>query len=420
MKQQEVTSPAIDIKAAQHYFSGYGGMFVAEILVPVLQQLENEYVKALNDPEFNQTLNDLLRDFAGRPTPLYLCRNIASNFNADIYLKREDLLHGGAHKTNQVLAQALLAKRMGKHRIIAETGAGQHGVATAMVGALLDLEVVIYMGEKDVIRQQPNVQRMELLGAKVITVTAGSSSLKDAINEALRDWIASYETTHYLLGTVAGPAPFPDMVRQFQQIIGQEARSQIQQQAGRLPDIAMACIGGGSNAIGLFQAFLNDDSVTLIGVEAAGKGLDTKEHGATMNKGQKGIFQGCLSKIIQSDDGQIEESYSISAGLDYPGVGPQHVALQESKRAEYFAVTDDEAVDASLLLTRKEGIIPALESSHALAYALKVAEAHPASEDKLCILVNLSGRGDKDLATIMAALSLKKRALRKEENNYDN
>ncbi len=389
---------------AQHYFSDYGGRYVAEILVPALQQLEDEYNRALKDPEFLAELDKLLADYAGRPTPVLKCRNITRNFNADIYLKREDLLHGGAHKTNQVLAQALLAKRMGKKRIIAETGAGQHGVATAMVCSLLDLEAVIYMGKKDVIRQKPNVQRMQLLGAKVITVKAGSSSLKDAINEALRDWTSSYNNTHYLLGTVAGPAPYPDMVRRFQQIIGIEARKQIQQQAGRLPDMAIACVGGGSNAMGLFQAFIADDEVKLVGVEPAGKGLDTLEHGATMNKGALGIFQGCLSRVIQTEEGQIKESYSVSAGLDYPGVGPQHVALQEAGLADYQAVTDDEAIRASLILTRYEGIIPALESSHALAYALKVAENHPKEEKKLCLLVNLSGRGDKDLATILAVL----------------
>lgn len=398
------------IKSVNHYFSTYGGMFVPEILVPALQQLEQEYLRALNDPEFNSTLEQLLADYAGRPTPVFRCRNLSRGLNADIYLKREDLLHGGAHKTNQVLAQALLAKRMGKKRIIAETGAGQHGVATAMVCALLDLEAVIYMGEKDVIRQQPNVQRMKLLGAEVIPISAGSASLKDAINEALRDWTASYETTHYLIGTVAGPAPFPDMVRSFQQVIGIEARRQIQEQAGRLPDMAIACVGGGSNAIGLFQAFLEDDEVSLIGVEAAGKGLDTEQHGATMNRGELGIFQGCLSQVVQTSEGQIRESYSISAGLDYPGVGPQHVALKESGAAVYHAVTDKEAVDASIQLTRQEGIIPALESSHALAYALKVARQHPENEAKLCILVNLSGRGDKDLATVLAAI---------EENRHD-
>ncbi len=393
---------------AQHYFSDFGGMYVAEILVPALEQLEDEYNKALEDPDFLQQLDQLLADYAGRPTPVFKCRNITRNVNADIYLKREDLLHGGAHKTNQVLAQALLAMRMGKKRIIAETGAGQHGVATAMVCALLDLKAVIYMGEKDVVRQQPNVQRMKLLGAEVITVTAGSSSLKDAINEALRDWTASYETTHYLLGTVAGPAPYPDMVRRFQQIIGIEAREQIQQQAGRLPDMAIACVGGGSNAMGLFQAFLQDEEVQLVGVEPAGKGLDTKEHGATMNKGELGIFQGCFSRVLQTDEGQIKESYSVSAGLDYPGVGPQHVAFQKAGLAQYMAVTDDEAITASLLLTRHEGIIPALESSHALAYALKVAENHPQDADKLCLLVNLSGRGDKDLATVLALIGEKK------------
>jgi len=400
-----------DQEKAQHYFADYGGMFVPEILVPALEELEQEYEKALQDPEFNNTLEQLLANYAGRPTPVFQCLNMLSDCNADIYLKREDLLHGGAHKTNQVLAQALLAKRMGKKRIIAETGAGQHGVATAMVCALLDLDVVIYMGEKDVVRQQPNVQRMQLLGAKVITVTAGSSSLKDAINEALRDWTSSYEQTHYLLGTVAGPAPYPDMVRRFQQIIGIEARRQIQQQAGRLPDMAIACVGGGSNAMGLFQAFIPDEEVKLVGVEAAGKGLNTAEHGATMHHGALGIFQGCLSKVIQTEEGQITESYSISAGLDYPGVGPQHVALQTSGRADYQAVTDQEALEASLLLTRKEGIIPALESSHALAYAIRVAKAHPENADRLCLLVNLSGRGDKDLATVLAAI---------EENRHAN
>lgn len=398
------------LQSAQHYFEGFGGVFVAEILVPALEQLEQAYVDALNDPAFHAELTALLKDFAGRPTPLYKCKNICRDFNVDLYLKREDLLHGGAHKTNQVLAQALLAKRMGKKRIIAETGAGQHGVATAMVCALLDLKAIIYMGEKDVVRQQPNVQRMKLLGAEVISVDAGSASLKDAINEALRDWTSSYEDTHYLLGTVAGPAPYPDMVRQFQQIIGLEAREQIRQQAGQLPDQAIACVGGGSNAIGLFQGFLDDESVKLVGVEAAGKGLDTEEHGATMSRGKIGIFQGCKSRIVQTDEGQITESYSISAGLDYPGVGPQHVALQETGRACYEAVTDDEALDASLLLTRKEGIIPALESSHALAYALKVAKEHPQQVDKLCLLVNLSGRGDKDLATVLEAIGERKNA----------
>jgi len=399
-----INEPLIDNKDIHHYFEGFGGLFVAEILVPALEQLENEYQSALADKNFNQQLQQLLKDYAGRPTPLFKCQNIMSDYNAELYLKREDLLHGGAHKTNQVLAQALLAVRMGKKRIIAETGAGQHGVATAMVCALLGLEAVIYMGEKDVIRQQPNVQRMQLLGATVITVTAGSASLKDAINEALRDWTASYENTHYLLGTVAGPAPFPDMVARFQKIIGIEARKQILEQAGRLPDIAMACVGGGSNAIGLFQAFVDDSEVSLIGVEAAGKGIDTNEHGATMAHGEIGIFQGCKSKILQSDEGQIKESYSISAGLDYPGVGPQHVAYEKLGIAKYESVTDNEAVQASLLLTRKEGIIPALESSHALAHAIKIARAHSHDEEPLCLLVNLSGRGDKDLATILSAL----------------
>lgn len=390
----------------KHYFSDgdsgeYGGMFVPEILVPALKELEEAFEQSLTDQDFINELQRLLTDFAGRPTPLLHCKNLSKIGNADIYFKREDLLHGGAHKTNQVLAQAMLAQRMGKKRIIAETGAGQHGVACAMVCALLDLDLVVYMGAKDVERQQPNVQRMKLLGAEVIPVSIGSSSLKDAINDALRDWTASYETTHYLIGTVAGPAPFPAMVARFQRIIGDEARQQMLDKIGRLPDEAIACVGGGSNAIGLFQAFLNDDSVKLVGVEAGGLGLDTDSHGATLGLGDEGIFQGCLTKVLQDHDGQIHESFSVSAGLDYPGIGPQHVALQNSGRANYVAVTDDDALSASLEVTRSEGIIPALESSHAIAYALEKARSHPEDEPRLCLLINLSGRGDKDLNTVL-------------------
>jgi len=390
----------------REYFGNFGGMFVPEILVPALQQLQQAFYDSLEDADFMEQLNILLSDFAGRPTPVLHCKNLSKIGNADIFFKREDLLHGGAHKTNQVLAQALLAKRMGKNRIIAETGAGQHGVACAMVCALLDMELVVYMGAKDVERQQPNVQRMKLLGAEVIPVAIGSSSLKDAINEALRDWTASYDDTHYLIGTVAGPAPFPEMVARFQRIIGDEARQQMLDKTGRLPDEAIACVGGGSNAIGLFQAFLADQAVACVGVEAGGLGMETDHHGATLNKGKEGIFQGCLTKILQDDDGQIQESFSVSAGLDYPGIGPQHVDLQKQGRANYVAVNDDQAIAASLKVTHDEGIIPALESSHAIAYAIERAKNHPEDEQRLCLLVNLSGRGDKDLNTVLARIGV--------------
>ncbi len=376
------------------YFGSYGGMFVPEILVPALEQLENAFNDAVNDPVFLKELNALLTHFAGRPTPLYQCRNLTAEHEGKIFLKREDLLHGGAHKTNQVLGQVLLAKRMGKTRIIAETGAGQHGVATALACALVGLPCVVYMGAVDCARQQPNVYRMELMGATVIPVNNGSGTLKDAINEALRDWAASYEDTHYLLGTAAGPHPFPTIVREFQRVIGKEAKQQMIEQTGRLPDVAIACVGGGSNAIGLFADFIDEEKVDLIGVEPAGKGLDTHLHGATLNKGELGIIHGSHTKIMQNDDGQIEESYSVSAGLDYPAIGPQHVYLQEIGRARYETVTDDEALDAFRTLASSEGIIPALESSHALAYAIKLAKK--SGSDKH-ILVNLSGRGDKDL-----------------------
>ncbi len=384
----------------------YGGMFVPEILVPALRQLKQAFEESLDDEEFLDHLSEHLRDFAGRPTPLLHCKNLSKNGNAEIYFKREDLLHGGAHKTNQVLAQVLLAQRMGKTRIIAETGAGQHGVACAMVCALLDMPLVVYMGAKDVARQQPNVQRMKLLGAEIIPVSNGSSSLKDAINEALRDWTASYETTHYLIGTVAGPAPFPAMVARFQRIIGDEARIQITERIGRLPDEVIACVGGGSNAIGIFQAFIEDEQVALTGVEPGGKGENTSHHGATLCKGEVGIFQGCITKVLQSEEGQIHESFSVSAGLDYPAVGPQHVHLQKTGRATYVSVNDDAALAASLETTRREGLIPALESSHAVAYAIERAKNHPADEEPLILLVNMSGRGDKDLNTVLNQLGI--------------
>ncbi len=383
------------------YFGDFGGMYVPELLVPALMQLEKAFVDATEDPIFKKTFADLLKNYAGRPTPLTLAENFAANTKAKVYLKREDLLHGGAHKTNQVLGQALLAKRMGKTEIIAETGAGQHGVATAIACSLLGLKCRIYMGEVDIQRQQPNVFRMELMGAKVISVSAGSGTLKDAVNEALRDWSATYDNAHYLLGTAAGPHPFPTMVREFQKMIGEEVHSQILEAEDQLPDYAIACVGGGSNAIGLFNEFISHQSVKLIGVEPAGKGLNTKQHGATLNKGKKGILHGTHTYVMQDDEGQINESYSVSAGLDYPAVGPQHAFLKEIGRVEYVAITDDEALNAFQKLSKTEGIIPALESSHALAYALKLAKS--LNEEKT-IVVNLSGRGDKDLAHVRSLL----------------
>ena len=377
-------------------FGRYGGCYVPEILVPALEQLEAAFLDAQVDPAFVTELDGLLANYAGRPTPLTRCRNLPSN----IYLKREDLLHGGAHKTNQVLGQGLLAQRMGKRRLIAETGAGQHGVATAMVGALLGFETVVYMGAEDVERQKLNVFRMELMGARVVPVESGGRTLKDAINEALRDWSASFETTHYLLGTAAGPHPFPTMVREFQRVIGREARSQIIEQLGRLPDAVVACVGGGSNAIGLFADFL-DDAVRLIGVEAAGKGLDGEEHGATLLRGTAGTLHGAETYVLQDADGQIADTWSVSAGLDYPAVGPQHAHLKDSGRAFYVGATDAEALAAFKALAEREGILCAFESAHALAHALKLAEAEPES----AILVGLSGRGDKDVAQAQGLLA---------------
>ena len=375
-------------------FGRFGGCYVPEILVPALEQLEGAFLDAQDDSAFKAELEGLLADYAGRPTPLTRCRNLPGN----IYLKREDLLHGGAHKTNQVLGQGLLAKRMGKTRLIAETGAGQHGVATAMVGALLGFKTVVYMGAEDAERQQLNVFRMQLMGAEVIAVEGGGRTLKDAINEALRDWSASFESTHYLLGTVAGPHPFPTMVREFQRVIGREARAQMVEQIGRLPDVALACVGGGSNAIGLFADFLGDAAVRLIGVEAAGKGLAGEEHGATLLRGTSGILHGAETYVLQDSDGQVADTWSVSAGLDYPAVGPEHAHLKDSGRAEYVGATDAEALAAFKALAEGEGIICAFESAHALAHALKLAEAEPDS----AILVGLSGRGDKDVSQAQA------------------
>ena len=378
-------------------FGRFGGCYVPEILLPALEQLEGAFLDSEDDPAFRGELDTLLATYAGRPTPLTRCRNLG---HGRLYLKREDLLHGGAHKTNQVLAQALLAKRMGKARLIAETGAGQHGVATAMAGALLGLETEIYMGVDDVERQALNVHRMRLMGARVIPVTAGDRTLKDAVNEALRDWTASFENTHYLLGTAAGPHPFPLMVRQFQRVIGREARAQILAAEGRLPDAIVACVGGGSNAIGLFSDFIADEKVRLVGVEAAGRGLNGQDHGATLQRGTPGILHGSETLVLQDRHGQVSDSWSISAGLDYPAVGPEHAHLQETGRASYVGATDEQAFDAFKALARHEGIIPALESAHAVAEALRLLDEEP----EALVVVGLSGRGDKDMASVQALL----------------
>jgi tryptophan synthase beta chain len=384
-------------------FGRFGGCYVPEILVPALEQLEGAFLEAEQDPSFQAELNELLATYAGRPTPLTLCRNLGSE-RARIYLKREDLLHGGAHKTNQVLGQALLAKRMGKTRLIAETGAGQHGVATAIVGALFSLPTRIYMGAEDVERQKLNVFRMQLMGAEVVPVESGGRTLKDAINEALRDWTASFKDTHYLLGTAAGPHPFPTMVRQFQRVIGREARAQTLEAEGRLPDAVIACVGGGSNAIGIFSDFVPDEEVALVGVEPAGKGLNGNEHGATILRGTHGILHGAETLVLQDSDGQVNDTWSVSAGLDYPAVGPEHVHLKDVGRADYVGVTDEEALDAFVKLARSEGIIAAFESCHALAQALKMADS---AEKETVLVVNISGRGDKDVVQAQALLGEK-------------
>jgi tryptophan synthase beta chain len=380
------------------YFGSYGGRFVPEILIPALEQLEAAFIDAQADPAFRSEFQQLLEEYAGRPTPLTECRNLTRGTASRLFLKREDLLHGGAHKTNQVLGQGLLAKRMGKTEIIAETGAGQHGVACALACALLGLKCRVYMGAKDVERQSPNVFRMKLLGATVIPVTSGSATLKDACNEALRDWSASYERAHYLLGTAAGPHPYPTLVKEFQRMIGDEARRQIIVRTGRLPDAVIACVGGGSNAIGMFTAFIADSKVELIGVEAGGLGLDSGKHGATLQAGRPGIFFGMKSRLMQDGAGQVEESHSLSAGLDFPSVGPEHAYLQEIGRAQYVPVTDEAAVAGLAELASSEGIIAALESAHAIAYALERIRREPNRSETL--LVNLSGRGDKDIFTV--------------------
>jgi tryptophan synthase beta chain len=382
------------------HFGPYGGIFVAETLMEALQELREAYEKYLVDPEFLAELDADLQHYVGRPSPIYHAERLSrENGGAQIYLKREDLNHTGAHKVNNTIGQALLAKRMGKTRIIAETGAGQHGVATATVAARLGLECVVYMGEVDVARQEANVYRMRLLGAEVRSVSSGSKTLKDALNEAMRDWVATVDDTFYIIGTVAGPHPYPAMVRDFQTVIGREARQQIQVMTGGLPDALVACVGGGSNAIGLFYPFLEDESVAIYGVEAAGEGLKTGHHAAPLCAGQPGVLHGNRTYLMEDKDGQIIETHSISAGLDYPGVGPEHAWLKDIGRAKYVAIDDQEALAAFHLLTVTEGIIPALESSHAVSYALKLA-AGMSSDQK--VLMNLSGRGDKDMHTVAA------------------
>ena len=386
------------------HFGEYGGKFVPETLMPALEQLEREYLTAKDDPKFNEELKYYLNEYVGRPSPLYFARRLTEKFNGPkIYLKREDLNHTGAHKINNTMGQVLLAIRMGKKRIIAETGAGQHGVATATAAAMFGLECDVYMGEEDIRRQSLNVFRMKLLGANVIPVKTGSKTLKDATNEALRDWMSSVVNTHYIIGSVVGPHPYPVMVRDFQIVIGQEMREQIQSAEGRLPDYIIACVGGGSNAIGAFYPFIDDKDVKLIGVEAGGLGYDVGQHASTLSSGEKGVLHGSLSYVLQDDDGQTSPVHSISAGLDYPGVGPEHSYLKDIHRADYVSVTDDEAIEAFSMCTRLEGIIPALEASHAIAYTMKFAPT--INKDKV-IVINLSGSGDKDSFEVAGKLGI--------------
>ena len=383
---------------AKGHYGIYGGQYVAETLMGPLMELEKAYAEAKADPEFQREFNEILRDYVGRESPITHCRRLSEHLGgAQILLKREDLNHTGAHKVNNTIGQALLARRMGKRRLIAETGAGMHGVATATVAALFGMPCEVYMGAIDVERQAPNVQRMRMLGAKVNAVTEGSATLKDAMNEAIRDWVTNCDDTFYVIGTVAGPHPYPEMVRDFQSVIGREARAQMLERYGRLPDQAIACVGGGSNAMGLFAGFIDDAGVKLVGVEAGGKGLATGEHAASINGGRVGVLHGAKTYLLQTGSGQIIDTYSVSAGLDYPGVGPEHAYLADVGRAEYPVIADDEAIAAFDMLCRYEGIIPALESSHALAEAIKRAPQLP--KDAL-LLVNLSGRGDKDMDNI--------------------
>ena len=384
-------------------FGPFGGKYVPETLMNALIELEDAYQKYKDDPELLEEVRYLLKQYSGRPTPLYYAERLSNQLGgAKIYLKREDLNHTGAHKINNTIGQAVLAKRMGKKKVIAETGAGQHGVATATVAALMGLECKVFMGEEDTKRQQLNVFRMKLLGSEVIPVLSGTRTLKDACNETLRYWVSHVEDTYYILGSVTGPHPYPMMVRDFQRIIGLESREQILEAEGRLPDVVVAAVGGGSNAIGMFHPFIGDKSVRLLGVEAAGRGVDTEEHAATMTKGRPGVFQGSMSYVLQDEGGQVLPAHSISAGLDYPGIGPEHAYLKDTERAEYVPITDKEALDALSTLSRTEGIIPALESAHAIAQVLKIAPTM--SKDEI-IVVSLSGRGDKDVESIMSYLA---------------
>ncbi len=382
----------------EHRFGPYGGQYVPETLMPALAELETAWVAAREDPGYRAELGGLLRDYAGRPTPLYLAGRLSEVAGREIWLKREDLMHTGSHKINNALGQALLAKRMGKQRIIAETGAGQHGVATATACALLNLECVVYMGAEDIRRQAPNVQRMRLLGAEVVSVQAGARTLKEAVSEAIRDWVTTVATSHYIIGSAVGPAPYPALVRDLQRVIGDEARASLLERAERLPDRVIACVGGGSNSIGIFTAFVGDPDVRLIGVEAAGEGLDSGRHGAPLTAGGRaGVLHGSLSAIMQDEDGQVTEAHSVSAGLDYPGSGPEHAHLRDSGRASYVAVSDEDALAAYREVARLEGIIPALETAHALHYAM-----HEDGGGSTLDLICLSGRGDKDLAEVMS------------------
>ena len=410
MTQQTHTPPAATYQHGafpdtRGRYGDFGGRFVPESLMPALDELERAYADARSDAEFARTLSGLERTYTGRPTPLYFAGRLSGQVGARVYLKREDLAHTGAHKINNALGQGLLAQRMGKRRIIAETGAGQHGVATATVCAKLGLECIVYMGEEDIHRQSLNVFRMKLLGAEVRPVTSGSRTLKDAINEAIRDWVTNVETTHYLIGSAVGPHPYPRIVRDFQSVIGTETREQIQEAERRLPDLVVACVGGGSNAIGMFYPFAGDPGVRLLGVEAGGSGVATGKHSATLVAGSPGVLHGAMSYLLQSGDGQVTETHSISAGLDYPGVGPEHSYLRDTGRAEYVAIDDDAALRAFQILSQEEGIIPALESSHAVAQVLATGERGELSPDQV-VVINLSGRGDKDINTVATALGV--------------
>jgi tryptophan synthase beta chain len=391
-----VSTPAIERR-----FGPYGGRYVPETLIPALDELEHEWLAARSDPEFTDELERLLRDYVGRPTPLYLASRLSEVVGGEVWLKREDLTHTGSHKINNALGQSLLARRIGKRRIIAETGAGQHGVAAATACALLDLDCIVYMGTEDMRRQKPNVERMRLLGAEVVGVEAGARTLKEAVSAAIRDWVGNVESTHYVIGSAVGPAPYPALVRDLQRRIGDESRAQLLEAAGRLPDRAIACVGGGSNAIGMFAGFVGDEGVELIGVEAAGEGLDTRRHSAPLTTGARGVLHGAMSAVLQDEEGQILEAHSVSAGLDYPGVGPEHAHLRDTGRVRYVAVPDEAALAAFRRVAELEGILPALEPAHALAWVLANPPTGSAGARPLD-LVTLSGRGDKDLAEVIA------------------